>query len=331
MYKEILLNMVVATERAAISCSEFLGKGDRKAANHAAAGGMHSILKDLDLDGVVVVGERPEHTNYLNLGERLGKTDSNSPKVDIATVSVDGSDLVANGEGRAISALAIAPRGDLFKAPNIYMEKLAAGPRAKGIVHLNNPVEVNIRGLAQALNKEIHELNIAVLGRTRHTELIRKIREAGAGVRLLHAGDIAAGIATCFPESGIDMLLGIGGAPEAVLAAAGAKTLGGVFMGRLAPDSDEQMEKCMELGIQDIDRIWELEDLVRGNDCMFAATGITNSAFLSGIVRLSNKLLKTRSIVISTKTGSIRYVDGLHRIGSDQYSDQNGFGVGLWL
>ncbi|MDO5717772.1 MAG: class II fructose-bisphosphatase [Tissierellia bacterium] len=315
MDRNLPLNLVRVTEAAAILASKHLGRGDKNSADQAAVDGMRSMLEDLDMDGVVVIGEgEMDEAPMLYIGEHVGRAEGNSPKVDIAVDPVDGTELVAKGASNAIAVIAAAPRGTLLHAPDMYMDKLAAGPTAMDAVHIDLPVEMNIRRLAKALNKDITELIIAVLDRPRHAELIRRIRETGARIKLFGAGDIASAISTCFPQANVDMMMGIGGAPEGVIAAAAMKAMGGVFQGRLIPEDDKQIERCKEMGIEDINKIWEMDDLVSGDDCMFAATGVTDGDFLRGVVQLSNGQVKTYSVVMRAETGTIRFINAIHKV-----------------
>lgn len=315
MDRNLPLNLVRVTEAAAILASKHLGRGDKIAADQAAVDGMRSMLEDLDMDGIVVIGEgEMDEAPMLYIGEHVGRAEANSPKVDIAVDPVDGTELVANGANNAIAVIAAAPRGTLLHAPDMYMDKLAAGPDAIDAVHIDLPVEMNIRRLAKALNKDVTELIVSVLNRPRHAELIHRIRETGARIKLFGAGDIATAISTCFPQAGIDMMLGIGGAPEGVIAAAALKAMGGVFQGKLVPEDEEQAIRCREMGIEKVDRIWEMDDLVRGDDCMFAATGVTDGDFLRGVMQMSKGQVKTHSVVMRAETGTIRFINAIHKV-----------------
>lgn len=315
MDRNLPLNLVRVTEAAAILAAQHLGRGDKIAADQAAVDGMRNMLEDLDMDGIVVIGEgEMDEAPMLYIGEHVGRAEGTSTKVDIAVDPVDGTELVAKGENNAIAVIAAAPRGSLLHAPDMYMDKLAAGPNARDAVHIDLPIEMNIRRLAKALNKDVSEITVAILDRPRHEELIQKIREIGSRIKLFGAGDIAMAIATCFPESGVDLMLGIGGAPEGVIAAAALKAMGGVFQGRLIPDDEGQCQRCSEMGIEDVNKILELDDLVKGNDCMFAATGVTDGDFLKGVVALSNNEVSTHSVVMRAETGTIRFINAIHKV-----------------
>lgn len=315
MDRNIPLNLVRVTETAAILSSKFMGKGDKNAADQAAVDGMRSMLQDLDMDGVVVIGEgEMDEAPMLYIGEEVGKAGPHSEKVDIAVDPVDGTDLVAKGENNAIAVIAVAPRGSLLHAPDMYMEKIAAGPKAKDAIHIDLPVDMNLRRLAKALDKDVSEIVVAVLDRERHRDIIQQIRDTGARIKLFGAGDIATAISTCFDNSGIDLMMGIGGAPEGVIAAAAMKAMDGVFQGRLKPADEAQRQRCIDMGITDPDKIWELDELVGTKDCMFAATGITEGDILAGVKTLPNGKVKTHSVVMRAETGTIRFIEAIHNI-----------------
>ena len=309
------LNLVRVTEAAAIKAFYYMGKGDSIAADQAAVDAMHLIFKDLDMEGIVVIGEGEiDNAPMLYIGEKLGSCREGSVKLDIAVDPVEGTSLVANGQDNAISVIAAAPRGCLLHAPDMYMEKIACGPEGKDIIHLNLPIEENIKRLAKVKNKHISEIIISVQNRERHYELIERIRKFGSRIKLFEAGDVNTSIATCFKSSGIDLFIGIGGAPEGVISAAAIKSLGGLFQGRLKPRNEEEFLRCKNMGIEDIENVLELEDLVRGNEALFAATGITNGDFLKGVIQYPNNTVKTYSIMLRAETGTIRFIDTLHKL-----------------
>lgn len=315
MDRNLPLNLVRVTESAAILSSKHLGRGDKNEADGAAVDGMRSMLGELDMDGVVVIGEGEiDEAPMLYIGEHVGRGKEGSEKVDIAVDPVDGTDLVAKGENNAIAVIAAGPRGTLLHAPDMYMDKLAAGPLAVDAVHIDLPIEMNIRRLAKALNKDVSDIVVAILDRERHRETIKRIREVGARIKLFSAGDIAMAIATCMEDSGVDLMVGIGGAPEGVITAAAIKAMGGVFQCRLKPEDEAQTERCHNMGIEDLEKVLEIEDLVRGDDCMFAATGVTNGDFLRGVHQLPENKVETHSVVMRAKTGTIRFIDAIHTL-----------------
>ncbi len=315
MDRNLTLNLVRVTEAAALASARHLGRGDKNLADQAAVNGMRKMFDTLTIDGVVVIGEgEMDEAPMLYIGEQIGKATPGCVKVDIAVDPLDGTTAVAQGRANAISVVAVAPRGCLLHAPDMYMNKIAVGPKVKGKVNLDMPVKEIIKVTAEALNKSVSDITVTMLDRPRHERLIKEVREAGARIKLFRDGDVAAAIATCFENSGVDILLGIGGAPEGVLAAAAIKCLGGDFQGRLHPSNDEEVERCKKMGIEDIDKIFTLDDLVKGNEVMFAATGVTDGELLKGVVYYENNRAKTYSVVMRAETGTVRFIESIHRL-----------------
>ncbi|HHX68510.1 MAG: class II fructose-bisphosphatase [Miniphocaeibacter sp.] len=309
------LNLVRVTEAAAIKSFYYMGKGEADLADQAAVDAMHLVFNDLDMEGTVVIGEGEiDNAPMLYIGEKLGAGREGSEKLDIAVDPVEGTSLVANGQNNAISVIAAAPEGCLLHAPDMYMEKIACGPEGKDIVHLDLSIEENIKRLAKAKNKDVSEIIISVQNRPRHEELIRRIREFGSRIRIFEEGDVNTSIATCFKSSGVDLFVGIGGAPEGVISAAAIKSLGGVLQGRLKPRNEEEIERCHKMNIKDVNKVLELDDLVKGDEALFAATGITDGDFLNGVVQYPNNTVKTYSIMLRAQTGTIRFVEALHKL-----------------
>lgn len=311
MLSKYALDLVKVTEQAAINAYDFIGKGDKNAADQAGVDGMRQMLGQMDIRGVVVIGEGEiDEAPMLYIGEEVGCGDENSIELDIAVDPVEGTNLVAQARNNSIAVLALAPKGGFLHAPDMYMDKIAAGPEAVGILSIENTIEENIKLLADAKGVDISEITVAILDRERHEDIIKQVRQAGARVSTYTDGDVATAIATAFPDSGIDMILGIGGAPEGVLAAAALKTMGGFFQGRLTPDGEDQIARCREMGIDEVDHVLDMNDLVRSDDCIFAATGITDGSFLGG-VKKSGGLVQTSSIVMDTTEG-IKYIDAIY-------------------
>lgn len=314
MDRNLALNLVRVTEAAALESARYLGRGDKIAADQAAVDGMRKMFDTLSIDGTVVIGEgEMDEAPMLYIGEQIGKAVGDSPKLDIAVDPLDGTTSVAKGLSNAISVVAVAPRGCLLHAPDMYMKKIAVGPRARGVVDINATVEENLKNIASALNKDISDLTVTIQDRPRHEELIKQVRSAGARIKLFGDGDVAAAIATCFEHSGVDVLMGIGGAPEGVLAAAALKCMEGEFQGKLYPMTDEQIKRCREMGA-DIDKVLRLEDLAKGDEIIFAATGISDGELLRGVVYYENNMAKTYSVVMRAETGTIRFVEALHKL-----------------
>ena len=314
MDRNLALNLVRVTEAAALESARFLGRGDKNAADQAAVDGMRKMFDTVNIDGVVVIGEgEMDEAPMLYIGEQIGKAMEGCPKVDIAVDPLDGTTAVAKGLSNAISVVAIAPRGCLLHAPDMYMDKIAVGPKAKGAIDINAPIEDNLRNVAKALNKDISDLTVTILDRERHQKLISKVREAGARIKLFGDGDVAAAIATGFEHSGVDILMGIGGAPEGVIAAAALKCMGGEFQGKLYPMNDEEKERCKKMGA-DVDKILTMEDLVKGEEILFAATGISDGELLKGVLYSESNVARTHSIVMRAETGTIRFIDAIHKL-----------------
>jgi fructose-1,6-bisphosphatase class II len=270
---------------------------------------MRSALNTLSIDGTVVIGEgERDEAPMLYIGEKVG---SGGPKIDIALDPLEGTNLCAYGRPGAIAVVALAERGKLLNAPDTYMEKLAVGPKARGEIDLRKSPTENLRSIASALGRELGDLTVVILDRPRHEELIREVRSAGARIRLIEDGDVAGGVATCFPETGVDVLMGTGGAPEGVITAAAVKSVGGDMQGRLKPRNEEEIVRARKMGVTDIHRVYTAEELATG-EVMFAATGVTSSDFLRG-VRFFGGGAETWSVVMRSKTGTVRYVQAQHR------------------
>ena len=313
MLERILtLEIVRVTERAAVSAARLRGHGNEKAADQAAVDAMRRELNKLPIDGTVVIGEgERDEAPMLFIGENVGT--KNGPKVDIAVDPLEGTTLCAKNMPGAIATMAMAEGGTLLNAPDVYMEKIAIGPGySKGIVDLDAPAEENIRNLAKAKGVKPAEITALVLDRPRHADLIAAIRKAGASVQLITDGDVAGVIHTADPETtGIDIYLGVGGAPEGVLAAAALRCIGGQIQGRLILDTEEKRERARKMGVRDPRKKYAMEDMVRG-DCLFAATGVTSGSMLRG-VKLTDKLIETETVVMRSVTGTVRWIRAEHR------------------
>jgi fructose-1,6-bisphosphatase II / sedoheptulose-1,7-bisphosphatase len=310
--RNLALDSVRVTEAAAIASARLMGRGDEKAADQAAVDAMRSALNVLDIDGTVVIGEgERDEAPMLYIGEKVGT--GRGPKVDIALDPLEGTTITAKGGANAISCLAMAGPGGFLNAPDTYMEKIAVGGGLPpGTVSLLDPPAVNLARLARAKGVEIEDLVVLILDRPRHEKLIAEVRAAGARIRLISDGDVAGVIATARPNSGIDIYMGSGGAPEGVLAAAALRCIGGQMQGRLLFRNDEERARARKMGITDLDRIYALEDLAKG-DVMFAATGVTEGTMLAGVRRVGARLT-TESIVMRSKTGTVRLIEAEHNI-----------------
>lgn len=309
--RNIGFELVRATEAAALRAGRFMGRGDKNAADQAAVDAMRYALDSVDMDGVVVIGEgEKDQAPMLYIGERLGN--GTPPAVDIAVDPVEGTTLLAEGMPGAIAVVAVAERGSLFATPGImYMEKIAVGEAAAGAIDITAPVATNIRNVARALNKDVDDVTVVVLDRPRHKELIQQIRETGARIRMILHGDVSAGVMTATENAPVDILMGIGGAPEAVITACALKCLGGAIQCRLWPRNDEEWQIVKQRQI-DVSRVYTTDDLCQGEDVHFAATGITTGELLRG-VQYFGWGAKTHSIVMRSRSGTSRYVEAIHR------------------
>jgi fructose-1,6-bisphosphatase class II len=289
-----------------------MGRGEEHAADQAAVDAMRKAFDSVDIDGLVVIGEgERDEAPMLYIGEPVGKRKADSPRVDIALDPLEGTTICAHGGVGAISVIAIAERGNFLHAPDTYMEKIACGPAARGKISLDKSPEENIRIVAEVLNKKISDVTVVILDRPRHEELIQKVRATGARIRLIGDGDVSAGIAPCWEDTGIDLLMGTGGAPEGVITAAAVKCLGGDFQGRLKFRNDHERERALKMGLKDLDRAYGRDELARGS-VMFCATGVTDGPLLKGVRSLSGNRAMTHSIVMRSHTGTVRRVEAEH-------------------
>ncbi|MDO6413890.1 class II fructose-bisphosphatase [Sphingomonas sp. BIUV-7] len=309
----LVLEMVRVTEAAAIAASTLVGRGDEKAADHAAVEAMRAAFNELDFDGTVVIGEgERDEAPMLYIGEKVGKASPGSPKIDIALDPLEGTTLTAKAWPNALAVLAIAEEGGLLNAPDVYMEKLAIGPGyAPGLVSLTKTPTENIQAIAAAKGVQPNEIIACVLDRPRHDALIAELRGLGVGIMLIPDGDVAGVIACTDPDTTIDIYFGSGGAPEGVLAAAALACVGGQFQGRLLFRNDDERGRAAKWGVTDLDKIYELQDLVKG-DAIFAATGVTDGSLLQG-VKVRKGVMTTESIVMRASSGTVRRVKGEHR------------------
>ncbi|UAK23518.1 class II fructose-bisphosphatase [Sphingomonas nostoxanthinifaciens] len=309
----LVLEMVRVTEAAAIACSSMVGRGDEKAADAAAVEAMRQAFNELDFDGTVVIGEgERDEAPMLYIGEKVGKCSPGAPKIDIALDPLEGTTLTAKASPNALAVLAIAEQGCLLNAPDVYMDKLAIGPGYEtGLVSLDRTPTENIIALAKAKGVPPHEIMALVLDRPRHEKMIAELRATGCGVVLIPDGDVAGVISVTDPETTIDIYMGSGGAPEGVLAAAALACVGGQFQGRLLFRNDDERARAAKWGVTDLDRVYQIEDLVKG-DAIFAATGVTDGSLLQG-VKQRKGALTTESIVMRASSGTVRRIFSEHR------------------
>jgi len=314
MERELALEIVRVTEAAALAAAQWMGRGKKNEADDAATSAMRSMFDSVDMAGTVVIGEGElDEAPMLYIGEKLGT--GNGPEVYIAVDPLEGTNILAKGHANAMAVIAIADKGNLLHAPDMYMEKIAVGPIAAGKISLDDPIEKTIDIIAQANNKRIHDLTVIVQERPRHDEIIQRIREKGARVKLFGDGDVGAVIATALPQTGIDLFVGIGGAPEGVISAAAIKALGGDMQARLVPMNIEEEHRCIDMGLENPRQLLTLNDLVKGDDAIFAATGVTSGELLDGVTFLGGDLIETHSIVMRSKTKTVRHIKAHHHLG----------------
>ncbi|GMU58867.1 MAG: fructose-1,6-bisphosphatase [Myxococcaceae bacterium] len=311
MDRNLALEVVRVTEMAAIAAARTMGRGDVRDSDQAAVDAMRKTFDTLNIDGTVVIGEgERDEAPMLFIGERVGRGTTSAAPVDLALDPLEGTNLCAFGRPGAIAVVALAARGHLLNAPDTYMDKIAVGPGAKGAIDLSRSATWNLEQIAQALERSVSELTVVITERERHVELVKEVRATGARVKLIDDGDVAAAISTCFEASGVDVLLGTGGAPEGVISAAGLRCVDGDFQGRLRFRNAEEEARARAMGISDLSKIYTAEELARG-EVMFAATGVTSSDFLKG-VRFFARGCETHSIVMRSRTGTVRFVTATH-------------------
>jgi fructose-1,6-bisphosphatase II len=308
--RNLALELARVTEAASLAAGRWMGRGDKEAADQAAVDAMRLVLNSVSMDGVVVIGEgEKDEAPMLFNGEEIG---AGGPPCDIAVDPIDGTTLTSLGRPNAISVIALSERNTMFDpGPCVYMEKIAVGPEAVDVIDLEAPVTHNLQAVAKALGEDVDDVTAVILDRDRHAEIIRECREAGARIKLIPDGDVAGAIATAWPTSGTNILFGIGGTPEGVIAACALKALGGAIQGRLWPRDDEERSAALDAGY-DLDQVLTTDDLVSGDDVFFSATGITDGDLLNG-VRYWGDGAATQSLVMRSKSGTIRKIESTHR------------------
>ena len=310
--RNFALEAVRVTEAAALSCAGWMGRGDEKKADQAAVNAMREALNGLSIDGTVVIGEgERDKAPMLYIGEKVGNASGTGPKIDIALDPLEGTTICAKGGVNALAVIAMAEKGGFLHAPDVYMDKIAVGAGLPdGVIDLDNSPIKNLKNLAKAKKCDVSDLVVVILERDRNEDLIAAVRASGARIQLIADGDVAACIATSLPDTGVDIYMGTGGAPEGVLAAAALRSIGGQMQGRLLFSRQEEKDRAKRMGINDLSRKYHLEDLAKG-DVMFAATGVTDGSMLKG-VRLFPGGATTHSIVMRSKTGTVRVVEAHH-------------------
>lgn len=310
--RNLALELVRVTEAAALAAGRFMGRGDKEAADGAAVNAMRIVLQTVDMNGVIVIGEgEKDNAPMLYNGENVGN--GSQPDVDVAVDPIDGTRPLAFGRTNSLATVAIAPRGTMFDpGPFVYMNKLAVGPEAKGMINIEKSISENLEAIAKAKHKDLEDLTTIILDRPRHTEMIAEIRKCGARIRLIPDGDVAAALMTAWPDSGVDVLIGIGGTPEGVLAACALRAMGGEIQGKLYARDEDELRRGREAGYN-FDKVLTMDDLVSSEDVFFAATGITDGELLKG-VRYFGDGASTDSLVVRGMTGTVRQITATHRI-----------------
>ncbi|MBM7115760.1 class II fructose-bisphosphatase [Archangium primigenium] len=312
MDRNLAMEVVRVTEMAAIASARLMGRGNKNESDQAAVDAMRRAFDALHINGTVVIGEgERDEAPMLYIGEPVGRRQADDPGVDIALDPLEGTNLCAYGRPGGISVVAMADKGKLLNAPDTYMEKIAVGQRAKGAIDLRRSPTENLRAIAERMKVYVTDLTVIILERERHVDLIKEVRAAGARIRLIEDGDVAGAIATCFEDTGVDVLMGTGGAPEGVIAAAAVRSVGGDMQGRLVPRNDEEVARARRMGITDMSKIYTAEELASG-DVMFAATGVTTGDFLRG-VRFFGGGCETHSVVMRSKSGTVRFIQSRHK------------------
>ncbi len=321
--RNLALELVRVTEAGAIAASRWVGRGDKLAADGAAVDAMRLVLTSVSMDGIVVIGEgEKDDAPMLYNGERIG--DGRPPLVDIAVDPLEGTTLTAKGRNGAISVIALSERGTMFNpGPCVYMEKIAVGPRGRGVIDIRATATENIKELAKRLDRPVTDLGVVILDRERHNDLVAEVRETGARILSITDGDVAGAFATNWPNSGADILIGIGGTPEGVIAAAALKGLGGEIQGRLWPRNDAERQAAIAAGY-DLTKVLHTDDLVAGDNCFFSATAVTDGDFLRG-VRFHDFGVTTESLVVRSRSGTARLVETIHR--RDKFTDFSSAGI----
>ena len=311
MDRHLALDFVRATEAAAISSAFWVGKGDEKQADHSAVEAMRKAFSIIDIDGMIVIGEgERDEAPMLYIGEKVGS--GKGMKLDIAVDPLEGTTITARGDPNAMSVFAAAPSGGLLNAPDTYMDKIAVGPKCVGAIDLDASVEDNLKAVAVRLNKDLQEITVIILDRDRHKDLIEKVRKCGCRIKMIRDGDIAGALAPALRESGVDILMGIGGAPEGVIAAVGLKCLGGEIQARLKFRNEDEKNRAKKMGIGDLSKKLTMKDLVSSEEAMFSATGVTDGTILKGVRFISHGAI-THSIVMRAKTKTVRFIEAHHK------------------
>ncbi|MHB1340274.1 MAG: class II fructose-bisphosphatase [Coriobacteriia bacterium] len=311
-----IVEMLEVTEAAALAAGRWMGKGDKHAADDAAVEGMRKAFEDVDISGTIVIGEgERDEAPMLYIGEKVGR---GGEEIDIAVDPLEGTNLTAAGQSNSLAVLAFGPKGTLLHAPDTYMKKIAVGPEAADVVHIDASPTENIRAVAKAMDRDVEDLVVCILDRERHTDLIREVREVGARIRLITDGDVFGAVATAIEGTGIHLYLGTGAAPEGVLACAAMKCIGGCFMGRFEWRSPEEKARAVDMGTCNIDDVLTMDCLVNTDEASFIATGVTDGEMLRG-VKYFGQGARTHSVAMDNKTGTVRFIETVYRTGAEKF------------
>jgi fructose-1,6-bisphosphatase II len=310
--RNLAMELVRVTEAGALAAGRFMGRGDKEAADAAAVNAMRIVLQTVDMNGVIIIGEgEKDNAPMLYNGENVGN--GSPPDVDVAVDPIDGTRPLAFGRSNSLATVALAPRGSMFDpGPFVYMNKLAVGPEARGVINIEKSITENLQAIAKAKHKDVEDLTTIILDRDRHKDMIAEIRRAGARIRIIPDGDVAAALMTAWPDSGVDVLLGVGGTPEGVIAACALRAMGGEIQGKLYARDEDELRRGREAGYN-FDKILTMDDLVSSEDVFFAATGITDGELLQG-VRYFGEGASTDSLVVRGLTGTVRQINATHRL-----------------
>lgn len=307
----LMPNFLTVTQKAAVASHPWIGKTNKIEADNAGTEAMRTQLNSMNIRGTIVIGEGElDEAPMLYIGEELGLGEG--PEIDIAVDPVEGTTLMAKGQDNSIAVIAAAPKGSLLHAPDMYMEKIAVGPKAKGSINIEASFTENMQSVARAMGKSVDKLTVMVQDRPRHQHIIQQVIDLDAKVILFSDGDVTAAIATAIETLAVDIFVGIGGAPEGVIAAVGLKCLGGDFQAKLLPQNDEEHARCIKMGIENPHKIWTIDDLVKSDDCLFAASGITDGYLLKGVKESNDGLFVSHSFITSAKSKSYQFVEAYH-------------------
>ncbi len=311
-----IVEMLEVTEAAALAAGRWMGKGDKMAADDAAVEGMRKAFEDIDISGTIVIGEgERDEAPMLFIGEKVGR---GGEEIDIAVDPLEGTNLTADGQSNSLAVMAFGPKGTLLHAPDTYMKKIAVGPSAADVIHIDASPTENIRAVAKAMGRDVEDLLVCILERERHVDLIREVRQAGARIRLISDGDVFGAVATAIEGTGIHLYLGTGAAPEGVLACAAMKCIGGCFMGRFEWRSAEEKARAVDMGTCNIDEVLTMDCLVNTDEAAFIATGVTDGEMLRG-VKYFGQGARTHSVAMDSKSRTVRFIDTVHQTGTEKF------------